>query len=194
MRIIEMKNQYVNQLILEQKKQCEEKIREYEKNLDPDIKKALRTNNVNLLRSIIKLDLNEPDLSFEQLMTKTLFLAEQDLPIFVPFEISKLHADIEIDKKYWTKDYFSTQRSYLTVNFALERMVHLIDVKRYLQPTQENAEVVVNMMEHPPKGMGERMKMEFEKFKQNPTQWIKENPKRAIGIVVVLAILAWCFL
>lgn len=190
-----MKNQYINQLISEQKKQCEEKIKEYSRNPDPDIQEALKSNNINLLRSIIKLDLNEPDLSFEQLMTKTLFLAEQNLPIFVPFEISKLHSDIEIDKKHWTKDYFSTQRSYLTVNFALERMVHLIDVKRHLQLSQpEEKPFVVNQMEHPPKGMGERMKMEFEKFKQNPTQWIKENPKQAIGIVVVLAILAWCLL
>lgn len=190
-----MRNEYINQLISEQKKQCEEKIKVYANNLDDDIKEALQDKNVNMLRSIIKLELNYPAISFEQLMTKTLFLAEQDLPIFIPFDVSKFYSDIEVDKVHWTEDYFIEQKSYLAVNFSLERMVHLIDVKRHLQLSQpEEKSFVVNQMEHPPKGMGERMKMEFEKFKQNPTQWIKENPKQAISIVVVLAILAWCLL
>lgn len=189
-----MRNEYINQLLSEQKEKCKEKIAQYAKNPDSNIKEALKSGNVNLLRSIIKLDLNEPKLSFEELMTKTLFLAEKDLPIFVPFEVSKLHLDIEIDKEHWTADYFLNHKSYLTVNFSLERMIHLIDVKRYLQDTQEDEEIIVDPMIHHPKGMTEKIREEFGKFRQDPTKWIKENPKKAIGILVIFAILTWCLL
>jgi hypothetical protein len=189
-----MENKYMNQLIEKKIIKFKEKIAEYGQHPDPNIKEALQENNINLLRSIIKLELNDPNVSFEKLMAKALFLAEQDLAIFVPFETSKLHSNIEVDKRLWTEEYFLTQKSYLTLNFALERMVHLIDVKRYLQPNEIKKTIVVNTMEHKPMGINKQIESEFDKFKCNPMQWMKENSRKAVGILVLLAILVWCLL
>ena len=49
-------------------------------------------------------------------------------------------------------------------------------------------------MEHKPMGINKQIESEFDKFKCNPMQWMKENSRKAVGIPVLLAILVWCLL
>lgn len=133
-----------------------EKVDEYAKNPEKRLQEAINNKNTNMVRSILKLDLNDKKVSFEELVIKTLYIVQihpnQAKEIFEKFELSKLHKDLETDKNLWNEDYFLTQQSYFTLNFAFERLIHLAHVKQELMSkrinSQDNSPVVVGRSKH----------------------------------------------
>ncbi|MGX2970518.1 hypothetical protein [Ursidibacter sp. B-7004-1] len=117
------------ELNADMKAKYKEKIEDYARNPDGRIAEAIKSNSVNMLRSIIKLNINDKNISFEKLVIETLYIYEKLPSVFEEFELSKLHKDIETNQSLWNEDYFLTQQSYLTLNFALERIVHLAHVR-----------------------------------------------------------------
>lgn len=132
-----MKNIELEQLLTgDNAEMLKEKMREvqrdtehYAKNPDPEFAETVRTTNIYRVRAHLQLDLRDKRVSFKEIMQKT-FYAQQMLPeVFRPFEISKLHQEYLLDSTKWNEDYFQNQFSYLTVNFAIERVIHLANVK-----------------------------------------------------------------
>lgn len=177
----------------------EQKIAEYAKNPDKRLVKALNDNNSGMVQSLLRLDLQNPNISFEELVIKSLYAQQVNADIFEKFQISKIRKDFERDESLWDEDYFLTHTSYLTLNFSLERVIHLAHVKHKLtgnQPknTDQVEQVVVNQREHQSKGFEKSfIEHTFEQIQnigKNTGQWAKENPKTAVCIVVGMALLA----
>lgn len=173
-----------------------EKVAEYAKNPDKRLKEALNNQNYNMVRAILKLDLNDSAITFEELMIKTLYITEhfpeQAKLIFEKFALSKLHKGLETDSHLWDEDYFLTHQSYLTLNFALERFIHLVHVKQELMNKKvnnnlTNSPVVVNRQQYKP----ETFNKDFEEAKNsklNVIEFVKENS--LICAIVVIALVA----
>lgn len=177
----------------------EQKIAEYAKNPDKRLVEALNDNNPDMVQSLLRLDLQNPNISFEELVIKSLYAQKINADIFENFEVSKLHKDFELDENLWDEDYFLTHKGFLTLNFSLERIIHLAHVKYKLtgnQPknTDKVEQVVVNQREHQSKGFEKSfIEHTFEQIQnigKNIGQWTKENPKTTTFIVVGMALLA----
>lgn len=185
------------QQITELRAKLDAKIEEYTKNPDLRLKEALTEHNTNMSRSILKLNLNDKNVSFEELGLKLLYILnsypEQAGHIFEKYEYSKLHKYFEEDKALWNEEYFLTQNSYLTLNFAFERIFHLAHVKSELfkQPNGLSSSLssnTVDKFKHSSKIEQDvavaKARSIFDKIKDFAT----ENPKTVIAVVVIALI------
>lgn len=175
----------------------EEKIAEYAKNPDPRLQEALQQKNINLVRSILKLDLNDVDVSFEELVLKTLYTFKVLPEVFEPFEYSKLHRDVDADENNWNEDYFLTQQAYLTLNYAQERLVHLAHVKFKLQgnkPSKSPTTQVVDRTTHKAETFNKDFAQSHSSALENLKQWVKDHPKLVITCVFTLALIVCVYL
>lgn len=93
---------------------------------------AIEKKDIRAVQNIIKFDLKNNRLLIEDIIKEVMFV-NQNLPeIFVEYEEDKFCLAIVENNNSWNKDYFLLQQSYLNHNFAMERLMHLINVRDYL--------------------------------------------------------------
>lgn len=156
----------------------------YAKNPESHLAEAVKSGNLNSVRSLLKLDLRDNRIGFKELILK-MFYVQQNLPtVFEPFEISKLHQDFILEPEQWSDEYFVTQNSYLTLNFAMERLVHLANVKYQLGGKIESQ----NPFFQPERDREKAFWVKVNTVVLSVWEKVKENPKTAI-VVLALAVL-----
>lgn len=93
---------------------------------------AIEKKDIRAVQNIIKFDLKNNRLLIEDIIQEVMFV-NQNLPeVFVEYEEDKFCLAIVENNNSWNKDYFLLQQSYLNHNFAMERLMHLINVRDYL--------------------------------------------------------------
>lgn len=188
------------EMLKEKMREVQRDIESYAQNPAPEFAEIVGSNNIHKVRASLQLDLRDKRVSFKEIMQKT-FYAQQKLPeVFRPFEISKLHQDYLLDSPKWDEDYFQNQFSYLTANFAVERVIHLANIKYEFD---HHLEDVVSPFIHnknvvfPNKAIKENTGNVFEMLwklvkEAGFTLWEKINENRIASGLVAAALIVLC--
>lgn len=189
------------EMLKEKIREVQRDIESYAKNPDPEFAETVRSTNIHRVRARLQLELRDKRVSFKEIMQKT-FYAQQMLPeVFRPFEISKLHQEYLLDSTKWNEDYFQNQFSYLTVNFAVERVIHLANVKHQFEyladadsPFIHNKNLV-SADDVLKANTGNVFEIFWDKVKESGfTLWEKINENRAVSGLVAVALIVLCLI
>ncbi|WP_201603104.1 hypothetical protein [Psychrobacter submarinus] len=93
---------------------------------------AVSKKDIRAIQNIIKFDLKNNRLLIEDIIQEVVFINKHTSDVFVDYYEDKFCLAIDENKESWNKDYFLLQQSYLNHNFAMERLMHLINVRDYL--------------------------------------------------------------
>ncbi|HGO5823192.1 TPA: hypothetical protein ACK3JW_000856 [Mannheimia haemolytica] len=189
------------EMLKEKMREVQRDIESYAKNPDPEFAETVRTTNIYRVRAHLQIDLRDKQVSFKEIMQKT-FYAQQMLPeVFRPFEISKLHQEYLLDSTKWNEDYFQNQFSYLTVNFAVERVIHLANVKHQFDHLADadspfiHNKNSVSADDVLKANTGNVFEMFWDKVKEAGfTLWEKINENRAVSGLVAVALIVLCLI
>lgn len=189
------------EMLKEKMREVQRDIESYAKNPDPEFAETVRTTNIYRVRAHLQIDLRDKRVSFKEIMQKT-FYAQQMLPeVFRPLEISKLHQEYLLDSTKWNEDYFQNQFSYLTVNFAVERVIHLANVKHQFDHLADadspfiHNKNSVSADDVLKANTGNVFEMFWDKVKEAGfTLWEKINENRAVSGLVAVALIVLCLI
>ncbi|WP_299065573.1 hypothetical protein [uncultured Psychrobacter sp.] len=93
---------------------------------------AIAKKDIRAIQNIIKFDLKNNRLLVEDIIQEVMFVSQNIPEAFLEYEEDKFCLAIDENNGNWNKDYFLLQQSYLNHNFAMERLMHLINVRDYL--------------------------------------------------------------
>lgn len=117
---------------------------------------AIAKKDIRAVQNVIKFDLKNNRLLIKDIIQEVMFVSQNIPEAFLEYEEDKFCLAIDEDNDSWNKDYFLLQQSYLNHNFAMERLMHLINVRDYL---------------------AEKGVEGFEYIKVQPTPQTQANPK-----------------
>ncbi|WP_439238609.1 hypothetical protein [Lonepinella sp. BR2919] len=103
-------------------------------NYQPDsrLEMAVAEKDKEHIHVILMSDLNNNRLDIREILQAMYYVLSHFPEAFEKYSLSKFYQAIEIDQTKWNEDYFYLQQSYLNHNFSLERLFHLIMVKKYI--------------------------------------------------------------
>lgn len=93
---------------------------------------AIEKKDIRAVQNIIKFDLKNNRLLVKDIIQEVMFVSQNIPEAFLEYEEDKFCLAIIENNNSWNKDYFLLQQSYLNHNFAMERLMHLINVRDYL--------------------------------------------------------------
>lgn len=96
------------------------------------LQRAIAKKDIRAVQNIIKFDLKNNRLLVEDIIQEVMFVSQNIPEAFLEYEEDKFCLAIDENNDSWNKDYFLLQQSYLNHNFAMERLMHLINVRDYL--------------------------------------------------------------
>ena len=104
------------------------------KNYNPEknLEEAIVKNDINEVQSILKFNLNNNRLAIKDVLQTILFVSQRFPEALPEYQIDKFSLATSEDENVWDRNYFFLQQSYLNHNFAVERLMHLINVRDYL--------------------------------------------------------------
>ena len=130
--IISEQSHQMAQATMWSKQEIEERLAKFKP--QEDFQAAIEQRNIALVRTFISRDLMSEYLDAQDVADLVCYTQK-----FLPetFEIyeedDKFCKPFSKDKSVWNHDYFINQQSPLNANFALERLLHLIDVRNELR-------------------------------------------------------------
>lgn len=99
-----------------------------------DFQAAIDDQKVDLVRAFILRDLNSEYLDASDVKDLVLYTQTKLPETFELYETdTKFRKPFNTNKVEWNYDYFITQQNPLDINFALERVLHLVDVRDFLR-------------------------------------------------------------
>ena len=90
---------------------------------------AISKKDIRAVQNIIKFDLKNNRLLIEDIIQEVMFVSQSMPEAFFEYEEDKFCLAIDENSGNWNKDYFLLQQSYLNHNFAIKRLIHLINVR-----------------------------------------------------------------
>lgn len=130
--VISESNQQAIKAALQLNHAVEERLAKFKPSTD--FQAAIIAKDINLVRAFISQDLNSERVDASD-VGDLVWYTQRNLPeAFEKYEQdSKFRKPINEDVSVWSFDYFINQQSPLNANFALERVLHLIDVRAELR-------------------------------------------------------------
>ncbi len=104
------------------------------KNYNPEknMEEAIVKKDINEVQSILKFNLNNNRLVIKDVLQMMIFVSQRFPEALPEYQIDKFSLAIIEDESIWDRNYFFLQQSYLNHNFAIERLMHLINVRDHL--------------------------------------------------------------
>ena len=99
---------------------------------EEDLRNEIGLRDINEVQNTLKFKLNNNRLRIQEIIQSMLFVYQKLPETFLEYQEDKFSLATDNDEDVWNKDYFLLQQSYLNHNFALERLMHLINVRDYL--------------------------------------------------------------
>lgn len=96
---------------------------------DAELKNSVAQQNIDAIKNQLLFMLANQRLATQDILLAILYIQQNAPEVFEPYAIKKFHPAYEEDAASWDADYFSYQQSYLNHNFALERLLHLLNVR-----------------------------------------------------------------
>lgn len=111
------------------------------------LQQAIAEKNIKATQNVIKFDLKNNRLLIEDIIQEVMFVRKNVPEAFLEYKEDNFCLAIDKNSDSWNKDYFLLQQSYLNHNFALERIMHLINVRNSL--AKEGVEGFENIKAQP---------------------------------------------
>ena len=93
----------------------------------------LNNGTLLLVRTKLETYLNDMNLSLQQVVQSVYYVYQQKPEVFEEHKVYSVAKDIELaDKSIWDWEYFNLQQVYLSRNFSLTRLLHLVNVREEL--------------------------------------------------------------
>ncbi|VEJ08717.1 hypothetical protein [Actinobacillus delphinicola] len=105
---------------------------------DNNLNKALQEGDINRIRNALMSLLGNLHLSLEEVSKSIWYVYEKNPNVFVAYEINAFSPEINTESDKWDSNYFYRQQGYLNMNFALERLLHLFNVREFLSTKDGN--------------------------------------------------------
>lgn len=96
------------------------------------LQQAIVERDIRATQNAIKFDLKNNRLLIEDIIQEVMFVRKNVPEAFLEYKEDNFCLAINENSDSWNKDYFLLQQSYLNHNFALERLMHLINVRDHL--------------------------------------------------------------
>ncbi|SUO97899.1 hypothetical protein [Suttonella ornithocola] len=97
------------------------------------LKDAVVQKDIGRLRSLLMADINNNRLDIREVLQTIFYIYRHAPEVFEAYTISKFHPEISQNEADWNYEYFMLLQSYLNANFALERLLHLYNIRDYSQ-------------------------------------------------------------
>ncbi|GGZ99500.1 hypothetical protein DC083_08995 [Ignatzschineria ureiclastica] len=96
--------------------------------LRESIEDAKNGNGLSKLKSYIKSCVRHDDFSVQDVLLTILYSYQKIPDLFEDYSVSKFSPAIDLNESLWDEQYLGSQMNYITGNFSLERLMHLINV------------------------------------------------------------------
>ena len=149
---------------------------------------SIAKKDIRAVQNIIKFDLKNNRLLVKDIIQEVMFVSQNIPEAFLEYEEDKFCLAIIENNNSWNKDYFLLQQSYLNHNFAMERLMHLINVRDYL--AQKGVEGFEHIKVQPkPKSQFNNTSSSSSSSKQS-NQVKQENSFMKTAVIIGGAVLA----
>jgi hypothetical protein len=103
-----------------------------------DLEQSIIQKDYQRIQALLDSNLNNYRMLLTDIIKDMLYVYKTLPKIFQDYKVDKITLSIDEDKEEWSTGYFYLQQSYLNHNFAIERLMHLINVRDFL--TQQGVE------------------------------------------------------
>lgn len=114
---------------------------------DPELVDALNKKDINKVKATIKYYIGNEDYSVEDVLLTIRYCEEQEPSLFEEYIVTKARKPIIDDQNQWNEEYLLSQQNYITNNFSIKRLLHIVNVLSFIGKKGADSKLLIKQSE-----------------------------------------------
>lgn len=110
---------------------------------DPELVDALNKKDINKVKATIKYYIGNEDYSVEDVLLTIRYCEDREPSLFEEYIVTKARKPIIDDQNQWNDEYLVSQQNYITNNFSIKRLLHIVNVLSFIGKKSADSQLLI---------------------------------------------------